>query len=709
MFTKSVCAVLLQGCMLFYSNLGMAQLVKEQPATINTGVSKVEIVDEFWSPRLALWSTNTVNDVFNKFEGNYDYLHSREQLTEDYEKIGKTRDAFYNFDRVAQGQRGIKKHDGPEWYDGLIYESITGASDFLKYYPDEHIEKRIDQYIERIIAAQNSVGDGYINTYTLLVEPEHRYGLNGGFEISQHDLYNSGALIEAGIHYYLATGKIKLLNAAVKCANNICDVIGPAPKKNVIPGHALPEEALVKLYSLFRDEPALKIRMSEQVQEQQYFNIVKFWYESRGNHCGLPKWREWSDRECMNWIREQKYLAPEFGENARPSFGNYNQDSIPFEQQETIEGHAVRATLYANGIAKVAAVDQDPKYVNISSSLWNNMVGKRMYLTGGVGALKEGEMFAPDYVLPNDGYSETCAAVGSCFFSGSMASLHRHGKYFDEFERALYNNVLAGISLSGDNYSYINPLAGEAVNRWSWHECPCCPPMFLKLAGSLPGYIYSQEKNSIFVNLFIGSKSTIDLGSGQVVNIQQTTNYPYDGNISISVNPSISQKFLLKVRIPGWAQGIENPYGLYHSNLTSKIIVTINDQPVDFPIVNGYMEFLRKWHKGDAVKLLLPVEPRVITANDQVNELAGMAAVSAGPLVYGWEETDNPQLLTSSIDITMRPVMTFHNNLLNGVNVVIAKAVNEDGRKIQLVGVPFYALNNRKKGNAFKIWLPANR
>ncbi len=670
--------------------------------------SQIEITDQFWGPRLKLWSSKTVNDVFDKFEGKYDYINSRKQLTEDFEKIGKTRDAFLNFDRVAQGERGIKKHDGPEWYDGLIYESITGASDFLKNYPDEKIEKRIDQYIDRIAAAQNSVGDGYINTYTLLVEPDHRYGLNGGFEVSQHDLYNSGALIEAGIHYFNATGKTRLLDIAVKAANNICRTIGPSPKKNVIPGHALPEEALVKLYVLFNDNPALKKQMSEDVDEEQYFDIVKFWYESRGNHCGLPNWSEWTHSECVKWIRDKKYLSPEFGSNARPSFGNYNQDSVPFDQQKTIEGHAVRATLYANGMAKVATVNNDRKYINISSLLWDNMVGKRMYITGGVGALHKDEMFAPDYVLPNDGYSETCAAVGSCFFSESMATLHRDGKYFDEFERALYNNVLAGISISGDHYSYINPLTGQDVSRWGWHECPCCPPMFLKLAGSLTSSVYAVEDNTIFVNLFMSNKTKIDLSSGKQVDIKQTTRYPFDGKIDIAIDAP-STEFTLKVRIPGWAQGIENPFGLYQSGIPQQPSITINRKPEQLKVVNGYVEITRQWSKGDIISLSLPVIPRFIKPNENIAELKGMVAVSAGPLVYGWEETDNPQLLNASINTDEPLTIKFDKNLMNGVNIITAQAVTADGKNIKMKGIPFYALNNRQQGNAFEVWLNATK
>lgn len=695
---------LLIACKSGSNKAAMEDVVVDAPK-INIAIKDVKVNDPFWSPKLKLWSDITVNDVFNKFEGQYDVASSPD-LIDDYKRLGRTRDAFRNFDLVAQNKRGIGKHDGPEWYDGLIYETIRGASDFLIQFPDKKIEKRIDAYIDRIEAAQKSEGDGYINTATMLLEPGHRWGLNGGFEPRQHDVYNSGMLMEAAVHYYNATGKTKLLNVAVRCANNIFKVIGDAPKLNVIPGHAGPEEAIMKLYWLFKENPDLKNKMSEKVNETDYYDMAKFWVENRGNHCGLPKWNVWSDAECYNWIRDNKYSDPKYGNHSRPSFGKYDQDSISVFKQKTIEGHAVRATLFGTGVTTIAIESNDSRYIEASSALWDNMVGRRMHITGGCGSLSDGEMFAPDYILPNNGYLESCAGIGSGFFSERMSELLEDGKYVDALERTLYNSVLSGISLSGNQYTYENPLLGEGIERWNWHGCPCCPPMFLKIAGELPKYIYSKESSTIYVKLFIGSEAKIKLDDGQEVLVKQTTNYPWEGYTAININPGTEKEFTVKVRIPGWAQGIENPYGLYESKVKSKVSIKINGKDIALKISKGYVAITRKWAKGDVIDLTLPIEPRFVFANEKVKNLSGMVAMASGPIVYGLEEFDNPELNSYKFDINSPINMTYKNDVLNGVNIIAGQALTDKGTKIAFTAVPFSTLNNRKPGNAFKVWMP---
>ena len=271
---------------------------------------------------------------------------------------------------------------------------------------------------------------------------------------------------------------------------------------------------------------------------------------------------------------ENKYDDPKLGEHRRPAWGDYAQDSVPVLQQNTIVGHAVRATLLATGVATVAAENKDPRYVEAATSLWDNMVGRRMFITGGVGAIANDEKFGDDFFLPNDAYLETCAAVGAGFFSQRMNELTREGKYIDEFERVLYNGVLTGISLPGDNYTYENPLVSEQHHRWEWHDCPCCPPMFLKMMGAIPDFIYSASSEGILVNLFIGSSAEFQIGNGKV-RIRQVTNYPWEGNIAITVEPEQASDFTIKVRIPGWATGHENPFGLYHSQVTDSPTLTL--------------------------------------------------------------------------------------------------------------------------------------
>lgn len=373
-------------------------------------LNEVRIEDAFWSPKLDIWRKITTNDVLNKFEGKYTPFPGSTD----------TRNAFRNFDRVAEGQRDIKQHDGPEWYDGLVYESIRGIADFLASHPNKELEKRIDGYVDRIYAAQQTEPTGYINTHTQLMENNHRWGDNGGLLRGQHDVYNAGMLIEAGVHYYQATGKTRLLEIATRFANYMADYMGPEPRKNIVPAHSGPEEAVMALYWLYKNEPELKDKLSIPVRESDYYNLATFWIENRGHHCGFPLWGTWGYRKSEKWIKDACYHQAEFGTHSRPSWGEYSQDSIPVLEQKTIEGHAVRATLMATGLTAAALENQSPQYIETAKRLWENMAGKRMFITGGVGAIHEDEKFGPDYFLPTDAYLETCAAVGAGFFSQRM-------------------------------------------------------------------------------------------------------------------------------------------------------------------------------------------------------------------------------------------------------------------------------------------------
>jgi DUF1680 family protein len=666
-------------------------------------VLRVDVDDPFWSPKLSLWQAVTVNDVFDKFEGKY--MPEGTYLEKDFKVMGGTRNAFMNFDLVAQGKRGIGKHHGPPWYDGLIYESIRGTADLLAHRRDSSLESRIDGYIERIGAAQDSEKDGYVNTYTQLMEPDHRWGFNGGFLRWQHEVYNAGMLVEAGIHYYRATGKTKLLTIATKFANLMYDEMGPAPKKNVVPAHSGPEEALIKLYQLYRDIPTLKEKVGLPINEKNYFDLATFWIEHRGDHAGFPHWQQWGDEKSEKWIRDAKYTAAEFGNHSRPTWGDYAQDSVPVFQQKTIEGHAVRATLLAAGITTAAIENNDARYIGVVNNLWDNMVGKRMFITGGVGAIARDEKFGTDYFLPSDAYLETCAAVGAGFFSQRMNQLTGQAKYMDEFERALYNNVLTGISLDGKDYTYQNPLASGSHHRWGWHDCPCCPPMFLKMVSAVPGFIYAADSTGVNVNLFISSHVEIDPGSGNKLQLVQKTRYPWDGTSVIEVFPAADEKFVVRVRLPGWARDEENPFGLYKSKATSQIRLSINGAELPVAPVNGYAVIDRTWKAGDKIQLTLPMEPRVVRADGKVADLMSMAAISSGPLVYCLEKNQNKDLDEMKIESGMPMKMSFEMGVLGGVNVVTGSASLSNGSYVDFKAIPYFAAGNLKKGDGYKVWV----
>ncbi|HEY1500595.1 MAG TPA: beta-L-arabinofuranosidase domain-containing protein [Acidobacteriaceae bacterium] len=561
-------------------------------------IEKVTIDDEFWAPKRTVWQQMTIRDCFRKFEAD---------------RGG----AINNFDKVRAGMTG--GHAGDPWMDGLIYETIRGAADFMLSHPDPELEQQVDGYIARIVAAAAIRPDGYVNTYTQLMEPGHEWGLNGGLQIWQHEIYNLGALVDAGIHYYRATGKTLLLVAGVRIANTMCALMGPPPKRNLVPCHPLPEEAMVRLHELFRDQPALKSSIPLPVHEDDYLHLAEFWIEDRGNNIGKPDWEK-DHHAAEMFVRNQEYGT------GRPSWGAYAQDDAPVFEQQDIHGHAVRATLLCTGIAAAARVNNREPYRRTAIRLWENMVYRRMHVTGGVGAFSNEEKFGPDYMLPNDAYLETCAAVGASFFHHNMNMAFGHARYADELERALYNGALSGVSLRGDTYFYQNPLVCDTTRaRWSWHECPCCPPMFLKLMGAMPGYIYASDADALYVNLFVGSSAKVTVGNVPV-SVVQTTRYPWDGKVRISVHPSEPSHFALMVRIPAWCTGER---------------FSVNGQPVSFTQrERGYLRIARSWHAGDTLEVDMPMPARLLRATPMVQADGGRVAITRGPLVYCVESRD---------------------------------------------------------------------
>lgn len=642
-------------------------------------LEQVVVDDEFWSPKRKVWQQITVRDCFAKFERD---------------RGG----AINNFDKVRAGETG--KHAGDPWMDGLIYEMIRGSADFMRNHPDPDLEKQVDGYIARITAAAAKNPHGYINTYTQLMEPGHEWGLNGGLQLWQHEIYNLGALVDAGVHYYRATGKTDLLTAGVRISNYMAEFMGPPPKKNLVPCHPLPEEALVRLYELFQEQPPLKEKLSIPVHEQAYLKLAEFWIQDRGNNIGKPNWEE-DHRAAEQFVRDQKYGS------GRPSWGAYAQDDASVFQQPDIHGHAVRATLLCAGIAAAARVNDEQRYRETVLRLWENLVYRRMHITGGVGAFANEEKFGPDYVLPNDAYLETCAAVGAGFFHHNMNMAFGHSRYADELERTLYNGSLAGVSLRGDTYFYQNPLECDTTReRWSWHECPCCPPMFLKLMGAMPGYIYATDQDALYVNLFVSGLATVER-NGVPVTLRQSTRYPWDGRVRITVEPHRPLPFAVMVRIPGWCSG-------------ETLRVNGKRVPTDSR-VRGYVSIERSWQKGDAIELDLPMPVRHVRANPLVQADVGRAAIMRGPLVYCVESADNTSAVrTMQVPSGAEFSTEFNDQLVNGVVAVktsaIAKADPGRGlyfspperaqsRPATLVAIPYYANANRGPVD-MSVWLP---
>jgi DUF1680 family protein len=641
-------------------------------------LSQVVVDDEFWSPKRKVWQEVTIRDCFRKFE-----------------KDG----ALNNFDKVRDGLRG--GHGGPPWYDGLIYEMIRGASDFLATRPDPELDRQLDGYIARIAAAAGKDPDGYLNTYTQLEEPAHRWGLNGGFLLVQQEVYNAGNMVDAGVHHYQATGKITLLAVAVKFANHMAAIMGPPPKKAIVPAVSLPEEALVKLYVLFRDKPDLKHKLPLPVNEAAYLRLAEFWIDDRGHNIGKPDF----DAPYKDWPAAEKFVRNQEYGDGRPSWGAYAMDDKPVVDQIDLHGHAVIATLLCAGLSAAARVDHREDYSQAALRLWESMVLRRMHITGGVGSFAEGEKFGADYVLPNDGYLETCAAVGAGFFHENMNLLFGDARYVDELERVLYNGALAGVSLKGDAYFYQNPLeAGPDRARWAWHACPCCPPMFLKLMGAMPGYIYAADNDSVYVNLFVGSRASASLAQTQV-EVRQTTGYPWEGSVRLSLQPARPASFNLMVRIPGWCPAPT---------------LKVNGQPLTNPErVRGYARIHRVWKPGDSVEMSLPMPARAVRAYPSVLADVGKIALVRGPIVYCLESADNGDQVGS---LAVRPQEAFstqhRKELLGGIAVIKGSAWALEPqrwngslyqaadasvpRETEFTAIPYYANTNRGPVHTFE-------
>ncbi len=638
---------------------GEKKIIAEVHHLFPVDIRNVVIQDEFWSPKLKIWRHVTVHDNFDKFE-----------------KSG----AFDNFDHARDHL--MNKHTGVPFHDGLVYEMIRGAADYLIAEPDSRLVSRIDSYIERIAAAQQP--DGYLNTYTFLLEPDHRWGLNGGNDYYKHDTYNAGCLIDAGIHYYKATGKIRLLAVAVKQANLMADLMGPPPKKNILTGHSLGEEALVRLYELFQEQPDLGNIIGVPCDPHAWLKLAEFWIETRGHYDG------------------------------RENLGSVCQDHEPVFQQQTLEGHAVRATLMGAGIAALAKINGRPEYVESAMLLWENLVQRRMQITGGVGSYPILERIAPDYVLPNNAYLETCAAIGACFFHHNMNCLLADAGYANELERALYNGVICGTSLGGTSYLYTNPLeAGILRQRWPWHDCPCCPPMFAKMMGALPGYIYATDQDGLYVNLFVGSKAHAVVNGNQWC-IEQKTAYPWAGKIQLTLTSDRPAQFTLRMRIPEWCQKGPAHDELYASvgrPASHAFTLSVNGQHIASDVQRGYVSLTRTWRSGDRVELNLQLEPRLIQSHPNVLNNTGKHALSYGPLIYCLESTDNNGgVFCIELPVNASLQAIYKPDMLGGVTILEADGTRIDAdtglrHSARIRAIPYYANANRGPVEML-VWVP---
>lgn len=613
------------------------------------GFSQVNITDAFWKPRIDKVATQTLNAC----------IYQTETATP----------RIKNFERVARAKG--EPHEGIFYDDSDVFKALEAMAYSLKTHPSREMEAKCDEWIDKIAAAQQP--DGYLNTWYTLKGLQDRYT-----DMSMHEDYNAGHMIEAGVAYYNATGKRKLLDVCIRWADHFDALFGPG-KRHWVTGHQELELALVKLYRV--------------TGNSKYLNLADWLLSERGKKLAKGyTWTDWKDTA-------------------------YAQDVLPVKEQTQITGHAVRAMYMYTGAADVAAQTGDTGYMKAMRAVWEDVVYRNMYITGGIGSAGSNEGFSQDYDLPNEqAYCETCASVGMVFWNQRMNAMSGQAEYMDVLERSLYNGALDGLSLSGDRFFYGNPLASRGQHqRREWFGTACCPANIARLIASLGDYIYAKSDDAIYVNLFVGSNSRIPLKNG-TVGLRMETEYPWNGKLKMQLDPETKQSFRLCIRIPGWLTEKIAPGDLYRAPATGAgIRFTLNGQPVNPRWENGYAVIERPWKKGDVVEADIPMEVKRIQAREELKQANGRIAIQRGPLVYCVEGADNNGKAWNFVvpENTRFEVMDHKvqdepvKALQATVPVVTA---GEDGLSLRtemkkIIAIPYYTWANRGK-NEMQVWLP---
>ena len=611
----------------------------------------------FWGQRLEASRKVTIPLAFSKCEseGRYKNFENAAAHLADPSKTFKVNGVGYSFD------------------DTDPYKTIEGASDILQTYPDKALRAYVDSVIDIIATAQEP--DGYLYTARTQnpADPHHWAGPKRWVkeEDLSHELYNLGHMVEGAVAHWQATGSRKFLDIAKRYADVVCKEVGPnAGQACVVPGHQIAEMALARLYLA--------------TGEKKYLDEAKFLLDYRGK----------------TQIKQE-----------------YSQSHKPVTEQDEAVGHAVRAAYMYAGMADVAALTGDQGYIDAIDRIWNNIVTKKLYITGGIGATSSGEAFGKNYELPNmSAYCETCAAIGNVYVNYRLFLLHGESKYYDVLERTLYNGLISGVSLEGNGFFYPNPLESMGQHqRQAWFGCACCPSNICRFIPSLPGYIYAVKDKNVYVNLFLSNTSTMEV-TGKKLTLSQSTNYPWDGQITISVDQSSVGEFALKIRIPGWLRNKPVPSDLYTYTDNKRLgyAVTINGQTFPFQLTDdGYLTLERRWKKGDRIQLTFDMEPRVVRANAKVEADRGMVCIERGPLVYCAEHPDNsfdimsalvnqqPQFRLGQCEIAGTPVTTLITDAQTLKFDKQGKLLAED-QKLTLI--PYYAWCHRGSGK-MRVWL----
>lgn len=585
--------------------------------------TEVEISDPSWRNRLEIHQKVTVDTCIAKCE--------------------ETR--IPNFTKAAKKEGNFI---GRFYDDSDVYKVLEGAAYSLMHVRNEELEKKVDAIIEEIASAQEE--NGYLMSYFSLEEPEEKWT-----DLDKHEMYCGGHLVEAAVAYYASTGKRRFLDVAIGLVDHYMTMFGP-DKRVWVPGHEEIELALVKLYKT--------------TNEEKYLHFSKWLTDNRGNGYGVDG-------------DEAGFLHPKFGLD-----NSYFQHDAPVTDIEKVKGHAVRAMYLYIGMADIAKHLDNTNYIEALHRVWDNLVNKNMYITGAIGSSKENEGFTVDYDLPNaSAYGETCAGIGFFLWNWRMAQLEGDSKYIDVMERTLYNNILAGWSLSGDAFFYVNPLEADGTHhRKPWYTTACCPTNICRFIPSIGDYIYGVNDDALYVHLYMASQGSISY-KGEKVNVRQETTYPAQGTVTVIPETDRDMTIRLRLRKPDWCDSFT---------------LLINNRIGSYSYVNGYIDLV--CHSGDKVALHMDMPVRKWHAHEKVKVNAGKVAISRGPIVYALEACDQDKDL-NDIEINDSQVFSVDNPLLDYIPSL--KCFEEDGN-LAATFIPYYQWNNR--GNhGMKVWVSENK
>ena len=643
--------------------------MKDLPHLTDLPLTAVEIQDSFWSPRIEINRTKSLDHVYAQIEAT---------------------GGIRNFEIAAGKTQG--KFGGPFWADSDVYKWIEGASYSLALHPDPKLEARVDETIAKIAAAQQP--DGYLDTFIQLAQPDMRFKNFAFF----HEDFCTGHLFEAAVGHYESTGKKTLLNVATRVADLFDSTFGPG-KRDYISGHEGIELALVRLYRA--------------TGEKRYLKLAEFIVNGRGQKPSVfeKQFAELPHGRMLDFLGRPMDIDAWYklllNERSGKLDTRYSQDHLPVREQTEAVGHAVRAMFIYCAMADLAYETNDQGLLDASQHIHDSVTLRRMYVTGGIGPSAHNEGFTSDYDLPNDNaYQETCASSGMVLWNHRLLKLTGDSKYADVMELSLYNAMAAGVSMDGTSFCYVTPLSSNGdFKREGWFGVPCCPTTVVRFLPSIGRYIYSQSPDGLWVNLYIPSKATAKVGEGKVT-LRQTSDFPWEGEVKLAVTTDQAREFKLRLRVPNWC---------------AKPAFKVNGAAVTPAVAKGYATIDRKWASGDTIELSLPMQVERLEANPQVAYDRGKIALRRGPIIFALEETDQEAPLDRiAIPVGASLRAQYEHALFGGVMQIRGEGVSRDpgpwanqlyqpappvkSKPTQIKAVPYAIWGNRGQGKMV-VWV----